>query len=50
MVKTQTEIQSEYDERRKAEGLVRVTVWVPKVRKADLVSIAAQMRLNHEAN
>jgi len=50
MVKTQTEIQKDYDERRKAEGLVRVTVWVPKGRKADLVAIAAYMRLDRDAD
>lgn len=48
MVKTQTQIQKEYDERRKAEGLTRVIVWIPKVRKPDLVAIAARMRLDHE--
>jgi len=46
--KTQTEIQKDYDERRKAEGLIRVTVWIPRKCKPELVSIATRMRFNHE--
>jgi len=43
--KSHVEVQRDYDSRRRAEGLVRVSVWVPAERKADLVSVATAMRM-----
>jgi|TARA_R110000796_G_scaffold35622_4_gene91419 hypothetical protein len=42
--KPQTEVQREYDQRRRDEGLVRVNMWVPEEMKATLVRIADGMR------
>lgn len=39
----QLEYARSYDQRQRDRGLVRVSVWVPKDRKADLMKVAADM-------
>jgi hypothetical protein len=46
--KSQIEVQRDYDNRRKKEGLTRVTVWVPEHLKSALVSLALDMRNNNK--
>ena len=41
--KPQTEVQREYDQRRRDEGFVRVSMWVPEEMKATLIRIAKGM-------
>lgn len=40
----QTEKNARYEAKRREAGLVRVSVWVPEGRKADLHELARQMR------
>tara|TARA_R110000782_G_scaffold13981_5_gene41196 strand:+ start:961 stop:1116 length:156 start_codon:yes stop_codon:yes gene_type:complete len=41
--KPHTEVQRDYDQRRRDDGFIRVSVWVPAQMKAQLVAIAKDM-------
>lgn len=46
--RSQVEVQRDYDNRRRKEGLVRVSLWVPENMKSDLVALAMAMRNGKE--
>ena len=41
--KPHTEVQRDYDQRRREEGFIRVSMWVPEEMKSTLMNIAKVM-------